>query len=80
MEVADLEALGAPNMTVKELIVLLLEYPQELPVAYEIYSEHALLRAEDIEVKALCAPRSDGWVHDKCPDKPAYDYLVLPGN
>jgi hypothetical protein len=68
------------NMTVKELITILQSKPPDLPVAYEIYSEYCLLEADRITIKSLCAPREDGWVHDKRPDKPSQDYLVFPGN
>jgi len=67
-------------MTVKELIDFLQSKPQDLPVAFALYSEYALLRAEDIQIKALCWPRPDGWVHHSRPDKPTHDYLVFPGN
>lgn len=67
-------------MTVKDLIAILQGKPQDLPVAYRCYSEWNLLEAGDIEVRALCLPRGDGWVHDARPDKPTQDYLTLPGN
>jgi len=67
-------------MTVRELIELLQTKPQDIPVAYAIYSEHCLLEADDIRIEALCEPRNDGWVADARPDKPTRDYLVFPGN
>jgi hypothetical protein len=67
-------------MTVKELIVFLQGQPQDLPVAYRVYSEHSLLDAELIQTRSLCIPREDGWVHDPRPDKQMQDYLVFPGN
>jgi hypothetical protein len=67
-------------MTVAELIEFLKTQPQELPVAYAIYSEYALLEAGCIEVKELCRPRNDGWLEYKRPDKPSQKYLVFPGN
>jgi len=67
-------------MTVRELIEHLQKYPQNLPVAYRLYSESCLLVAKDIEVVSLCEPRPDGWVANKRPDKPSIDYLLLPGN
>lgn len=67
-------------MTVKELIEILQTKPQGIPVAYRLFSEWALLEADDIEVNPLCLPRPDGWVHDKRPDKQTQDYLTLPGN
>lgn len=70
----------ANHMTVKELIDFLQTMPQSLPVAYAIYSEYSLLEAKDIHINKLCLPRSDGWIHDRRPDKPAQDYLIFPGN
>ena len=67
-------------MTVKELIELLQTKPQDLLVAYDLYSEQVLLEADDIRIKTLCEPRPDGWVHDKRPDKPTREYLIFPGN
>lgn len=67
-------------MTVAELIELLKTKPQNLPVAYQIYSEYALLKPDDIEVEELGYSREDGWVHDKRPDRPSQMYLVFPGN
>lgn len=67
-------------MTVSELIELLKTYPQDLPVAYKLFSEQCLLEAKDISVEELCAEREDGWVANKRPDKPTVKYLVLPGN
>jgi len=67
-------------MTVRELIAFLQTQAPDLPVAYECCSEWNTLEAEQIKVEALCYPRPDGWIHDKRPDKPLQDYLVLPGN
>lgn len=67
-------------MTVGELIAVLQGKPQDIQVAYRCYSEWVLLKAEEIEVKTLCAPRVDGWVHDARPDKPTQEFLTLPGN
>lgn len=64
-------------MTIKELIALLQSKPQDLQVAYSKYSEYCLLEAGDLEIKALCEPRDDGWIHDARPDKPTQDYLIL---
>jgi len=65
-------------MTVKEFIAILQSKPQELQVVYRCFSEYCLLEAEKIDVRPLCIPRADGWVHDKRPDKQTQDYLVLP--
>jgi len=67
-------------MTVAELIDVLRSKPQDIQVAYEMYSEQCLLDAEMIVVKDLCPPRPDGWIHDARPDQPTQPYLVLPGN
>lgn len=67
-------------MTVKELIAVLQSKPQNLNVVYRCCSEWCLLEADDIEIKSLCLPRPDGWVHDARPDKPKQDYLTFPGN
>lgn len=66
-------------ITVSELIAFLQTQPQDLPVAYRLHSEQALLKTEDIDIVALCYPRVDGWVADKRPDKPSQMYLRLPG-
>ena len=67
-------------MTVADLIHLLQQKPQHLPVAYKCYSEYDLLDANDISVMNLRIPRDDGWVHHARPDKPQQEYLVFPGN
>jgi hypothetical protein len=67
-------------MNVAELIDFLKTQPQELQVAYKIFSEQCLLDPADIEIRELCLPRSDGWVQDARPDKPKQKYLLLPGN
>jgi hypothetical protein len=67
-------------MTVAELIEFLKTHPQDMPVAFAIYSEYALLDSEEIGVKELSLPRNDGWVEYKRPDKPSQKYLVFPGN
>lgn len=67
-------------MLVSDLIRLLKTYPQDLPVAYSIYSENCLLEAEDISIEDLCEARPDGWVANKRPDKPTIKYLLFPGN
>jgi hypothetical protein len=67
-------------MTVADLIALLQKQPQDLLVAYKLFSEQCLLEEKDIEVQELCEPRADGWVQSKRPDKTKRSYLVLPGN
>ncbi len=67
-------------MNVAELVALLQTMPQDLRVAYRMFSERCLLEAADIEIRTACAPRPDGWIHNERPDKPAETYLVLPGN
>lgn len=66
--------------TVAELIAFLQTQPQNLPVAYEKHSEHALLELPEIHIRSLCRARTDGWVHSRRPDQPTEDYLVFPGN
>ena len=67
-------------MTVKELIAFLQTQPQDLQVAYRLFSEFCLLEPEHIGVDSLCPPRPDGWVACRRPDKPTQEYLVFPGN
>lgn len=67
-------------MTVAELIAYLQTQPQDIEVAYDIYSEHCLLKAKDIQLYEACEPRHDGWIQRKRPDKPVRTYLMLPGN
>ncbi len=67
-------------MTVKELIEFLQSQPQELQVAYGLYSEQVLLESSDIEVFEGCEVRPDGWIQDKRPDMPTQSYLRFPGN
>jgi hypothetical protein len=67
-------------MTVAELIEFLKTQPQDLPVAFKIYSENSLMDVGQIEVEELGMPRNDGWVPNKRPDKPSQKYLVFPGN
>ena len=65
-------------MTVAELIELLKAQPPKIKVVYKVHSEQALLEPRHIQIKDLCHPRNDGWVHDERPDKPTETYLVLP--
>ena len=67
-------------ITVSELITFLQEQDQAAHVAYLSCSEQCLLNLEDIDIKELCKPRNDGWIHDERPDKVAVKYLVFPGN
>ena len=67
-------------MTVKELIEFLQTQPQDLPVAYCLHSEQALLEVEHISIQKCCLARPDGWVQNARPDMFAVDYLVFPGN
>ena len=68
------------QMTVAELIQILSKFDQNLPVAYEKYSEFALLDERSIRVETLGMPRADGWVHSFWRDTSSQQYLVLPGN
>ena len=67
-------------MTVSELIAYLQTQPQDLHVAYDIYSERSLLEARDIKIVEACIPRPDGWIQNKRPDMPTQMYLLFPGN
>ena len=67
-------------MTVKELIEFLQTQPQDLPVAYRLYSEQVLLEESDIYTQEHCLPRPDGWIQHKRPDMPSQEYLMFPGN
>ena len=49
-------------------------------IVYKKYSEQCLLEKDDIETADLCAPRADGWVENKRPDKESQTYLAFPGN
>jgi hypothetical protein len=74
------QAQEGEGVTVSELIEFLKGQPQDLQVAFELYSEQCLLRTKDIEIQELSEPRNDGWVPNKRPDKPTQKYLVFPGN
>lgn len=67
-------------MTVAELIEYLQTQPQDMQVAYDVYSEHCLLEAGDIRLCQACEPRLDGWIQCKRDDMPSRTYLMLPGN
>lgn len=67
-------------MTISDLIAFLQKQPQDMIIAYRLYSEHCILDIEDIEIKELCIPRLDGWIQNKRPDVPSQLYLVFPGN
>ena len=67
-------------MTVADLVTFLQKQPQDLPVAFRICSEQAILEHQDIVVKHLSLPRPDGWVENARPDRPTQAYLVFPGN
>ena len=67
-------------MTVAELIAYLQTQPQELQVAYSIYSEFCLLEVGDMQIIEACQPRQDGWIQHGRDDKPKQTYLTLPGN
>ena len=66
--------------TVADLIKYLEQFPQDIEVAYELYSDQYLLEFDQLKLEELCEPRSDGWVQNKRPDKPTQTYLVFPGN
>ena len=67
-------------MTVKDLIKFLQKQPQDIQVAYGLYSEQCLLDVEDIDIENLCPARDDGWIQNKRSDKRTVKYLLFPGN
>jgi len=67
-------------MKVSDLIELLKTYPEDMLVAYKIYSEQSILEAEDLAVEELCEARPDGWIQNYRKDMPTIKYLVFPGN
>lgn len=67
-------------MTVAELIAFLQQQPQDMQVAYRLYSEQTLLDVADIYTLELCEPRADGWIQNRRGDMPKRKYLVFPGN
>ena len=67
-------------MTVSDLIEFLQKQPQDLPVAYQIYSENCLLEVDQILVVELGPTRADGWVANKRSNAPSQTYLLFPGN
>jgi hypothetical protein len=70
-------------MTVKDLIALLQTFDADLPIAYELHSEHKLLKADDLKLDELQLPRKDGWIHNRWPSTPPLPtrrYIVFPGN
>ena len=64
-------------MVVSELIEILKNYPQDLPVAYPMWSEQLMLNPDKINIKPLCIVREDGWIQNYRPDKPSINYLVI---
>jgi hypothetical protein len=67
-------------MTVAELIKFLQTQPQDLQVAYAIYSEYCLMETADIQIQKHCEPRPDGWIQQSRPDMRTKSYLMFPGN
>lgn len=67
-------------MTLKELIEHLQTLPQDLQVAYNLYSEQCLLDKDQVAVEELSPLRPDGWIENKRPDKETQQYIVFPGN
>jgi len=67
-------------MNVAKLISILQKYPQDLPVAYRLYSEHCLMEEDDIYTEQLSIARADGWVHSKRADVEDVTYLIFPGH
>ena len=67
-------------MTVAELIKYLESQPQDIVVAYSIFSEQCLMEVDDINLVDGCEARGDGWIQNKRPDKHSRQYLLFPGN
>lgn len=67
-------------MTVAEFIKILERYPQNIKVAFELFSEQCLLEPDRIKLVDACKPRPDGWIQDFRPDMESETYLMLPGN
>lgn len=68
-------------MTVAELIEFLKTQPQDIIVAFEQYSEWAVMDKESIQVVKGPAPRADGWIHTFYREKDdSHQYLLFPGN
>ena len=68
------------RLTVGTLIEELQKFPEELPVAFDCYSEHCLLLSGQLRVERGCLPRDDHWVQRERPDMISQDYLIFPGN
>ncbi len=69
--------MGVKQMTVKDLIELLKQYDEDLPVAYNKWSERCLLEASDLTVIKACYPREDGWIQNDRPDMFNQEYLCF---
>ena len=67
-------------MTVSDLIAFLQTQPQDLMVAYELYSEQCLIEVNEIVIMEASVPRHDGWIEHKRSDKPTQKYLLFPGH
>ena len=67
-------------MIVKELTEFLQTQPQDIQVAYCLFSEQCLLEDKNISLLEACAPRPDGWLQNKRPDMSTQTYLLFPGN
>lgn len=67
-------------MTVAEFISFLQKQPQDIQVAYCVYSEQALLEEGQIRIVKKGKARPDGWIHDDRPGMETVTYLLLPGN
>lgn len=67
-------------MIVAELIEFLKTQPQDIPVAFEQYSDYTAMDFEFIYVRELQLARNDGYVGAARPDKSTQQWLVFPGN
>lgn len=67
-------------MIVSELIEYLKTLPQDLQVAYYLYSEQCLMTEKEIKIIECCEARINGWIQSKRKDIPSKNYLMFPGN
>jgi hypothetical protein len=67
-------------MLVSELIEYLKTVPQDIPVAYNCYSDSVLMNIGEVGVVKMCKARADGWIQSARPDMEKVEYLLFPGN
>lgn len=67
-------------LTVRDLVAHLLTLDQDLPVAFEQYSDYTELELRHLTVKLAQVQRGDGYVGIYRRDKEARTWLIFPGN